>query len=248
MHELALITVFTGALLGSTHCVVMCGGIATALGATRMGTTSIAGSRAGALLLYQFGRISGYAIAGSLAGAFGVAAGLGFRLSRWSEILRLATAVVVVLMGLDIALGNGTRARWLRAPERVGALLWRRIAPLASRSLPAAGAARALLLGLLWGWLPCGLVYSALLAAALAGSAAGGGALMIAFGLGTLPAMLGFSYAGARLPRAGTPFARMLGAVIVACGVWTAALPIAILTDPAHHDHRAMSMPSMPAH
>jgi sulfite exporter TauE/SafE len=237
MHELALITVFAAGLLGSAHCLAMCGGIATALGSARS-----AGGRAWQPLLYQIGRISSYGIVGAVAGALGAGAGLVFSPPRWSEILRLATALMVVVIGLDIALGGSARSRWLQAPERLGALLWRRIAPIARAALPASPSARAIALGLLWGWLPCGLVYSVLVAAALAGSASGGSATMIAFGLGTMPAMLGLSCAGTRLPRRDGMFARLLGTVIVACGVWTAALPIAALTGAHQHDHHGMIM------
>jgi uncharacterized protein len=239
MRELALATVFVAGLLGSTHCLAMCGGIATALGAARTGAAG-----RWQPLLYQLGRIISYGIAGAIVGTLGAAAGLGLAISRWSEILRLATALVVVVIGLDIALGGARRARWLRAPERLGAMLWRRIAPAARAALPASPGARALALGLLWGWLPCGLVYSALLAAAVAGGTAGGSATMIAFGLGTMPAMLGLSYAGARLPRPDGTLARMLGAIIVACGLWTAALPIAVLSGSHRHDSHVMAMPA----
>lgn len=97
-------------------------------------------------------------------------------------------------------------------------------------------------MGLLWGWLPCGLVYSVLLAAAFAGGALGGGATMIAFGLGTLPAMLGLSYAGARLVVQHGSFARLLGAVMVACGLWTASMPIAALSGTHQHGHLPLTM------
>jgi sulfite exporter TauE/SafE len=238
MHELTLATVFIAGLLGSTHCVTMCGGIATALGAPRVG-----GARRWQPLIYQLGRISSYGMAGAIVGTLGAAAGAGFAITRWSQILRLATALVVVVIGLDIALATSGRGRWLRAPERLGAILWRRIAPAARAVLPASPGLRALALGLLWGWLPCGLVYSALLAAALAGSAAGGGATMLAFGLGTLPSMLGLNYAGAHLPRPDGSLARLLGSIIVVCGLWTASVPIAILTGSAPHSAHTMPMP-----
>ena len=238
MSELALATVFIAGLLGSGHCLAMCGGIATALGAPRGG-----GSPHWQPLLYQFGRISSYGAAGALVGSLGAAAGLGIAISRWSTILRLATALVVVIIGLDIALATSGRARWLRAPERLGAMIWRRIAPAARAALPASRGARALALGLLWGWLPCGLVYSALVAAAVAGSALGGGATMIAFGLGTLPSMLSLSYAGTRLPRPNGTLARLLGAIIVVCGLWTATVPIAALTGAGSHQHHELVMP-----
>jgi uncharacterized protein len=230
MSELAWATAFLAGLLGSGHCLGMCGGIATALGTGAV-------RRPWQPLVYQLGRLTGYAIAGAIAGALGAAAGFAFALSRWSELLRLATAVVVVVIGLDIAFGSGWLTRWLRSPERFGARLWQRIAPAARARLPASPALRALALGVLWGWLPCGLVYSVLVAAAVAGSAARGSATMLAFGLGTLPAMGGLSYLGRRLPRRDGTLARLLGAMLVGCGLWTAALPLAVLTGARPHAH-----------
>jgi sulfite exporter TauE/SafE len=233
MHELTLLTACAAGLLGSTHCVAMCGGVATLLGAT-----PARGSRAGLISLYHAGRVASYGLAGAIAGASGAAAGSTLSIPAWADVLRLVTAVVIVLIGLDIALGAGAgRARWLRLPERVGARLWRRVVPRAQALLPATPAARAVVLGLLWGWLPCGLVYSVLVAALASGSAVNGGATMIAFGLGTAPAMLALSHGGARIPQRGGAFARVLGAVIVACGLWTAAVPIAALTGADTHAH-----------
>jgi sulfite exporter TauE/SafE len=247
MHELALATAFMAGLLGSTHCLSMCGGIATALGATRASAT-----RLGYPLLYQCGRLASYAAAGGLAGAIGLAAGAGLAVARWGEVLRLATALIVVLIGLDLALGTSARVRLLRLPERAGARLWRRLAPAVTRRLPMAGPARAFTLGLLWGWLPCGLVYSVLLAAAVAGGAAGGSAVMLAFGVGTLPSMLALSYAGAHIGARDGLTARLFGALIVACGLWSASMPLAMLSGPAPSaagmpgmDMPGMSMPAM---
>lgn len=232
MHELTLVTALLAGVLGSTHCLGMCGGIATALGSVPGGA-----GRSRQLLLYHLGRIASYATAGAIAGALGAAAGFAFAISRWSEILRLATAVMVVVIGLDIALSGTSRGRWLKLPERWGAQLWRGVAPRARFSLPASPSARALVLGLLWGWLPCGLVYSVLLAAAVAGGGVSGAAIMIAFGLGTVPAMAGLSFVGARLLSPGGSWARLLGAALVACGLWTAALPIAALSGAHEHHH-----------
>jgi sulfite exporter TauE/SafE len=237
MLEVTVPTLFIAGLLGSTHCLAMCGGIATALGSARGRS-----QRGSAPLLYQLGRISSYGIAGSLAGAAG-AAGMSLATSRWSDVLRIATALIVVVIGLKIALGARARARWMSAPERLGGALWRRLLPHAKTHLPESPALRALTLGMLWGWLPCGLVYSALLAAAVAGGAAAGAASMLAFGAGTLPAMLGASVFGNRLPRPDGSAARILGAVIVACGLWTATVPIATLTGLHRHQHHMMTMP-----
>jgi uncharacterized protein len=231
MRELTFLTALLAGLFGSTHCLAMCGGIATALGsATR-------GRPAGQSLLYHGGRILSYSSAGAIAGALGAAAGFAFAVSSWSAVLRLGTAVIVIVIGLDISLGTGA-ARWLRAPERWGARLWRRLAPVRRLPLPAAPHLRALLLGLLWGWLPCGLVYSVLLAAALAGGAAAGALTMLGFGLGTLPAMGTLTYAGGWLPQRDGVMARVLGALLVACGLWTAIVPVAILSGSHEHQQR----------
>jgi hypothetical protein len=231
MAELTYVTAFFAGLLGSTHCLGMCGGIATALGSAARQV------RPWPALLYQLGRIASYSTAGAVAGALGAAAGFAFAVARWSEILRLATAVVIVLIGLDIGLGSSARGRWFRAPERWGARLWRRLVPRAGLTAPLSPSARALVWGLLWGWLPCGLVYSVLIAAALAGSAARGACIMAAFGLGTLPAMTSLSYAGAQLPRRDGALARLLGAVLVACGLWSAVVPLAVLSGRQHQHH-----------
>jgi sulfite exporter TauE/SafE len=238
MHELTLLTACAAGLLGSTHCVAMCGGVASLLGATHArGATHAHGARTGLISLYHVGRVASYGAAGAVAGASGAAAGSALAIPAWSDVLRLVTAVVIVLIGLDIALGGAGRARWLRIPERIGARVWRRVAPRARAMLPATPSARALVLGLLWGWLPCGLVYSVLIAALASGSAIHGGATMVAFGLGTAPAMLALSHGGARIPLRDGAFSRVLGAVIVACGLWTAAVPIAALTGADPHAH-----------
>jgi len=240
MAGVALATVFIAGLLGSTHCVVMCGGLATAL-ATAPGP----GARSWRPLLYQLGRLMSYCAAGALAGALGFAAGSAFVLPRLEASLRVATAVFVVVIGLNIALRGVVGWRWLRFPELLGARAWRRVAPAIQRSLPREPALRALSLGALWGFMPCGLVYSVLLVAAAAGSAARGGVLLLAFGLGTLPAMLGLAQLGGHLVRADGSLVRLVGAVIVACGLWTAAVPLAELNGASPHHHRGLeTMPS----
>src|SRR5579872_4243794 len=239
MPELTLATALLAGLLGSAHCAAMCGGIAMALGAVPAGR-----ERNGRLLLYHAGRLASYGAAGAIAGAAGAAVGFAFAISRWSEILRLSTATVVVVIGLDIALSGSGRARWLSLPERAGARLWGRIVPLARAPLSVAGqGTRALMLGLLWGWLPCGLVYSVLLAAAVTGGAAGGAMTMIAFGVGTVPAMAGISFLGSRLPAPHGSLSRLLGAGLVACGLWTAIVPIAVLSGSHLHPHHEAAAP-----
>ncbi|MBS0578228.1 MAG: sulfite exporter TauE/SafE family protein [Proteobacteria bacterium] len=216
---------------GSGHCVAMCGGIAAGLGAAAPNALP----RAWWHVLFHTGRLAGYAIFGVLAGGLGagVSAVLGL-----GPYLRIGTGIIIVLLGIKIMLRGKTG--WLRAPERLGSLVWRALQPVASAYLPRHPIPRALLSGALWGWLPCGLVYSALVAAAVAGTAASGGATMVAFGLGTLPAMAGLGALASRLPSLGVQPPRSIGLLIIACGIWTAWLPASSLsTDGAHCEHRA---------
>lgn len=185
-------------LLGSTHCVVMCGGV---VGMTCSALPAAKRLRVLPQLPYVFsynaGRITSYALAGAAAGA------LGSRLASIGLVedaqlgLRLLAGVAMLLVGLYVA-GLGRALGWL---ERLGAPAWRRIAPLARRLLPVRSPLAALGLGLLWGWMPCGLVYAALGGAVTSGSALGGAATMAAFGLGTLPTLVAMGSAAGAVAR-----------------------------------------------
>jgi sulfite exporter TauE/SafE len=147
-------------------------------------------------LTYQVGRLSSYALAGALVGAFGAVVQA---LLYWLPIalaLRLIAGVVLMLLGLQLMLNW----KLLQPLERLGANFWRQLAPL-TRHASGSGLGNALLLGAMWGWLPCGLIYSMLLLGALQGTALHGAMIMLAFGTGTLPAMLGSSLLSAQLSR-----------------------------------------------
>lgn len=179
MPDSTFLALFLVGLLGGTHCVGMCGGI---VGALSMG----APGRWSMHLAYNAGRILSYGLAGAIAGAVG-AASLGLD----SQVpMRLALYLVanLMLIALGLYLLGVTQA--LAFTERAGQLLWQRLQPLTRRFLPARTVAQAFPLGMLWGWLPCGLVYSALATALSSGSAVRGGLAMLAFGLGTLPNLL----------------------------------------------------------
>ena len=179
MLESGHLALFLVGLLGGTHCIGMCGGI--------VGALSLGGRARWAMhLAYNAGRILSYALAGALAGALG-AASLAL---AGPALVRVALYLLanLMLVALGLYLLGVTRA--LAFSERAGQRLWRHIQPLTSRFLPAKTALQAFPLGMLWGWLPCGLVYSALATALSAGSAAEGSLLMLAFGLGTLPNLL----------------------------------------------------------
>ena len=169
-------------LLGGVHCVGMCGGIVGAL--TVQAPRS---HRAWDLhLAYNAGRISSYAAAGAFMGMLGGAGLLFNHILPVQLLLYVLANLVLVCLGLYLAgLGN-----LLAKVETLGAWLWRRVQPYGAKVLPADTAVKAFALGTLWGWLPCGLVYSLLASALLSGGAGSGAAVMLAFGLGTLPNLL----------------------------------------------------------
>jgi len=179
LSDATLVTLFLVGLLGGTHCAGMCGGIVGALSlqaSAGRGAVSIH-------LAYNAGRILSYVLAGALAGAIGYAFGNILPMQRG---LYLFASLMLVAMGLYL-LGATQTLAFL---ERGGQRLWTRIQPATRSFVPVRGPAQALPLGMLWGWLPCGLVYSALTTALAAGSPARGALAMLAFGLGTLPNLL----------------------------------------------------------
>ncbi|WP_428825468.1 sulfite exporter TauE/SafE family protein [Azonexus sp. IMCC34842] len=205
MPDSAFLALFVVGLLGGTHCVGMCGGI---VGALSMG----APARWSMLFAYNAGRIISYAAAGAVAGALG-AASLGLE-GQVPVRLILYFLANLMLIALGLYLLGVTRA--LAFTERAGQHLWRRLQPLTKRFLPARSFAQAFPLGLLWGWLPCGLVYSALASSLTAGSAGRGALLMLAFGLGTLPNLLLAGILFARLNEfVRRPAVRMVSGLLV---------------------------------
>jgi hypothetical protein len=181
------LAVFLIGLLGGTHCVGMCGGIVSALS---VNTVRLPGQSAWRELpthvAYNLGRISSYTLAGAIMGAIG---SLGLLLDNLLPIqITLYVLANLMLVALGLYLTGVTGA--LGFLERLGQKLWRRIQPLTRRFLPVRSPVQALPLGLLWGFLPCGMVYSVLTTALLSGSSLRGAGLMLAFGLGTLPNLL----------------------------------------------------------
>jgi len=191
MLELSLLSALLVGLLGGGHCAGMCGGIVGAVSLSLPGSKP----RTGYLLAYNLGRIVSYGAAGMLAGAIGAS---GFFLEHVLPVERVLYALanlMLILLGLYLA----GIWRGVVVLEALGGRLWRRLQPWSKRLLPVRTLPQALALGSLWGWLPCGLVYSVLVAALATGSPACGAALMLAFGLGTLPALLAMGMAAVRL-------------------------------------------------
>ncbi len=224
----------------SVHCVGMCGGIVGALNGAAVGE----GRPTPAWLhaCYGLGRIASYSVAGAGAGAAGAAGALalGWRGGAIGQsVFAAMAALMLVAMGLHLA---GLLPGLARI-ERLGRAVWRRIEPRARRLLPVRTPGQALALGALWGFLPCGLVYTMLLTAAASGGIGAGAVVMAAFGLGTLPALLAaglwFGRFEAVVRRRG---ARLAAGLAVAAfgvhGLVVAGASIMSGADPhAHHRH-----------
>ncbi|MDT8320340.1 MAG: sulfite exporter TauE/SafE family protein [Xanthomonadales bacterium] len=211
-----LTAAFLAGLLGSGHCFSMCGGIAGSLGAI----SGLSGKSSVVWPAVQFnlGRLLGYAVLGALAGGMLGAAGDIIALKPLGRWLRGLTALLVALIGLRFLF----EWRGLEFIERGGAGLWRRIAPLAARISRRHDWLGRLGLGICWGFLPCGLVYTVLLTSAATGSLAGGAATMFAFGLGTLPSMLGLAVAAPALSQflADRVVRRIVGFSLLVLAAW----------------------------
>ena len=213
MPDTGFIAVFLIGLLGGTHCLAMCGGIVGAL------TVSAPGQRPPwrLSLAYNAGRIVSYAVVGAVMGGLG---SFGLLLNHLLPVqMALYIAANLMLLALGLYLCGVTRA--LAFTERIGQRLWARIQPLTRRYLPARTVSQALPLGLLWGFLPCGMVYSVATLALLSGGAARGAALMLTFGLGTLPNLLAASFLLARFSHVlhGARLRLASGVLVLAFGI-----------------------------
>jgi len=216
---LSLAAAAVAGIAASGHCLGMCGGIAGALAMRR--PQAAFRERLGLALAYNLSRIASYAVAGALAGL------LGRTLLQAADVAPLSIAFRVVAGLVMIAAAARLLFGWrlLDPLEQAGSGLWRRIAPWAGRQGRAGGIGGAIGLGLAWGWLPCGMTYSMLLLAATTASVGTGAAVMLAFGLGTLPSMVTATIAFDRIARtlsARATLRGVAGALLLAFGLWTA--------------------------
>jgi uncharacterized protein len=186
INVISLSAAFIAGVAGSAHCFAMCGSLASAVGMRAHSRgVSFSGTFANALS-YHLGRLSGYSVAGAICGVLGMSLQAVLDIARIGSWLRIASGVLLLLIALRM-LSPWNPLRWL---ETSGAKFWRRLQPMTRKIGALNGHTHAVALGFLWGWLPCGLVYSMLLFAALSGDALRGGVILLAFGLGTLPTML----------------------------------------------------------
>lgn len=213
MAGISLLPVFLVGVAGSVHCVGMCGGIVGALSLPRrpapllrvpafpLPVRSQTPPGPAALTIvgaYNAGRIASYMTAGALAGGLAGAAASLASLPALQAVFYWAANLMLVALGLFLM----DAWRGLVRIEQLGQALWRHVSALLRRVHPPGtetGGARMFALGAMWGWLPCGMVYSVLVTAMLSGSALQGAAVMLAFGLGTLPMLAALGLAGSRL-------------------------------------------------
>lgn len=219
MQELALSypAAFVIGLLGSTHCLGMCGGISASLSMSLPVGRGFRLRQLTMLLAFNGGRIASYVLIATLVAWLSVNA-----TQTWGSlgpVLRTLAGILLILMGLSMAQWwNG-----IRHVERIGGPVWRRLQPLTGKLLPVRNPLQALLLGSLWGWLPCGLVYSTLGWAALQPTTTAAAGTMLFFGLGTLPSMLATGLAATWIQalRTNRWFRQIAGAVMIGFGIWT---------------------------
>ena len=180
--DITLLTLFLLGFFGGGHCVGMCGGLSSAFALQLPPGLN----RAGLIVLLNLGRISSYVFIGLLVGAIGQI-GISLDQTRWLQNgLYFSANLLLLFLGLYLA-GISSLATRI---ESIGRPVWKRLNPLLNRLLPIQSVPACFGVGMLWGWLPCGLVYSASLYALGSGNALEGGLYMLAFALGTLPNLL----------------------------------------------------------
>jgi len=234
---LTLLAALLSGLTGGIHCAAMCGGIAT--GFSSMGPRDLR-----YVLEPNLGRVLGYTLAGAIAGGIGGGIVTVARLP-WLQVgLRMAVGLVLVIAALRLLDRHGRLAFLSRA----GAGTWNVLRPLQQRLLPANTHTRRIALGVLWGWLPCGLSTTMLTAAWLQADARNGALTMAAFGIGTLPVMLPLSWSGVRLrlwlQQCG--WRNAAGLLVLAAGLLTLAAPWLMQVPSLHSVLSALGCVSIP--
>jgi len=214
------ITAFLLGLFSTVHCLAMCGSV---IGALTLSLPMEVRESQRKMLPYVFnynlGRILSYTMAGAIVGL------LSSPLANFNGhmILRYLSIVVMIAMGLYLA---GWFPKFAKM-ERLGAPIWRWLQPIGQKLLPVKAFSQAFWLGIVWGWLPCGLVYAALAVAATVGEPVKASLVMLSFGLGTLPAVMGaglFTGLLASLARA-KHMKRIAGVSIIIMALMTLLLP-----------------------
>lgn len=216
LEPLSYLTAFLLGVFGSLHCMGMCGGI---VGALSLGTTN---ERGVALQIgYHLGRITTYGLIGLLAGVIGL--WLSYSHEQAGMVLRFISGILLALMGLYI-IGTTKALLWL---EKLGTGLWKKVQPFSRSLIPVKSIQQAISLGLIWGLLPCGLVYSTLSWALVSADPIKSASLMMMFGFGNMPALLSLAVFTNQLTRfkQNAIVKSLIGSSIFVFGIWTAVAP-----------------------
>ena len=227
------VTLTSAFLLGffsTMHCIGMCGGIIGALSLSL--PVEIRNNKAKLftfVLSYNIGRLISYSIAGLIAGAVGTSVLQSTGFDQGHAILRIIGVSMMIAIGLYLT-------GWLpqlASVEKIGIPVWRHIEPIGRKLVPVASIPKALAYGLIWGWLPCGLVYFVLIWALTAGDAVHGALTMLAFGLGTLPTLITAGFMTSWITRFAhsTRTRQLVGLLIIAMAIGSLFIPM------EHHNH-----------
>ena len=228
---------FMMGLVSSLHCIGMCGSI---IGTLTLSLSPEIRNKKNLLLPfvfnYNFGRITSYTIAGALAGVIQSIATMQMGELHGHRLLQIFSAIIMASAGLYVA-GWFPRFAYI---EKAGMHFWKKIEPFGRKLIPVKNRTQAYLFGMVWGWLPCGLVYAALALAATAGDVGKSALTMLSFGLGTLPAVMGVGIMTGILTRLSRMqrFKQAIGLFMIALAL-LASLPwlnpMAITTHAANH-------------
>lgn len=237
MTPLEFSVMFSLGLLGSLHCVQMCGPIVLSYSVALESVTKAA-RRSSFLvsnhLSYNAGRILTYSTLGALAGWAGQAIGLIGRISGFTHTLAIVAGVLMVVVGIFLL---GILPARLQSFLRVPSSFLARV----SKLLSAPGLRHRFVLGVALGFLPCGLIYAALMKAMATGSALAGAETMLAFGLGTASSLLAIGIFSSalriRVNRWGSQLAALAFMVMGAVLIWRGSMPALSMMKHVHAHH-----------
>ena len=233
IHDpVSLSAAFLIGLFSSVHCIGMCGSIIGALSLSLPATIrENRFKRFSFVTSYNIGRILSYTIAGLIAGGIGMGLFEGTGFSSGHKVLQIVGTAMMVTIGLYLA-------GWLPQVayfEKIGVPIWRRLEPIGRKMMPVDSIVKAFVYGMVWGWLPCGLVYTVLIWTLTSGSAINGALTMLAFGLGTLPSLISAGIMTSWLTRfsQSQTARRVIGVLIILMAIGSLFIPI----GGEHHHH-----------
>ena len=233
---LSLTVAFTLGLASTLHCMGMCGGIMTAMSLSMPNNIqSNRGYSSFMNVAYNLGRVFSYTVAGALLGSLGYLT-FGDNTQGYSYfVLQVIAAIILILIGLHVA-GYFSSLNMI---ERMGGRLWQVLQPIAKAFFPVDSVPKALMVGAIWGWLPCGLVYSVLLWATTSADPIKAASYMLAFGLGTLPGMFAVGVAGSQFRSFMSRYSvrKLTGLCVIVFGLVALFIPFVPGSHDHHHDH-----------